>query len=60
MVGKHALFNGREYIVIHEYTSGNCEIKDISRPYQIELVHSTEIKLLQKDNKSIVFESKTI
>jgi phage anti-repressor protein len=57
VVGKHALFNGREYIVIHEYTSGNCEIKDISRPYQIELVHSTEIKLLKKDNKSIVIES---
>lgn len=47
IIGSHVLFQGREYVIIHKYTSGYCEIKDLNRLYHIELVHLTELKIQQ-------------
>ena len=56
MEGNHVLFNGKEYIIIHKYTSDYCEIKEVHNPFNIELVHISEIKIMQL--KKIVSKKK--
>lgn len=42
----HVFYNGKKYEILYKYTSGYCEIKEIGSLYNIELVHSSELKNL--------------
>jgi hypothetical protein len=44
MVGDRVLFQGKEYVIIHRYTSDYCEIKAKQGRFQVELVHISEIE----------------
>ncbi|WP_182102702.1 hypothetical protein [Niallia taxi] len=41
--GDKVIFNDKVYIILHAYSSGYYEIKDLSS-YQVELVSGEEIK----------------
>jgi hypothetical protein len=44
--GEKVSYNGKEYIALHFYSSGFCEIKEING-FKIELVHISELKLIK-------------
>ncbi|WP_157081437.1 hypothetical protein [Neobacillus soli] len=37
------IYNGKRYIILYQYTSGFCEIKEIECFQTIELVHLSEL-----------------
>ncbi len=46
MLNQNVLYNNKKYILLYEYTSGFCEIKEVDSAdyYKIELVHKSELK----------------
>jgi hypothetical protein len=47
--GDKVIYSGKEYVCLHSYSSGYCELKSIERS-KIELVHISEIKLSNIEN----------
>jgi hypothetical protein len=43
-IGSHVLYDGKEYVVIHVYNSGYCEIRDVTHQFTVKLVNSHDIK----------------
>lgn len=43
-IGSKVLYDGKEYIIIHIYHSGYCEIRDINQKFTIKLVNQYELK----------------
>lgn len=43
MVGDHIFFQGKEYVIVHRYSSDYCEIQEVNNPFNIVLVHISEI-----------------
>ncbi|MGG3466855.1 hypothetical protein ABES02_04855 [Neobacillus pocheonensis] len=42
----HVIYKDKKYEILYKYTSGYWEIKEIGSLYNIELVHSSELKNL--------------
>jgi hypothetical protein len=40
---EHVLYNGKKYIILYEYDSGYCEIKELDSVHNIQLVHLSEL-----------------
>lgn len=43
-VGSKVLYDGKEYVIIHMYPSGYCEIRDITHRFTVKLVNQYELK----------------
>lgn len=43
--GKKVMYQGKEYIVVHKYETGYCELKTLEY-FQFILVHESEITFL--------------
>jgi hypothetical protein len=41
--GKYVYYNGKRYIVMHQYDSGYCELKE-EFAWRFKLVHVSELK----------------
>jgi hypothetical protein len=48
MEKQRVLYKGKEYLLIHSYESGFCEIREL-RWYKVELVHNSELEILNRN-----------
>jgi hypothetical protein len=39
----YVLYKGKKYVILYQYSSGFCEIKEVDSLYHVEFVHSTEL-----------------
>jgi hypothetical protein len=37
------IYDGKEYIILHKYASGYCEIQEKNNQFNIKLVHVSEL-----------------
>jgi len=49
--GDMVRYKGDNYIIIHNYKNGYCEIRKSNENYKVELVSTSELELLQKKNE---------
>jgi hypothetical protein len=42
-VGSKVLYDGKEYIIVHIYQSGYCEIRDTAFRFNVKLVSKQEL-----------------
>lgn len=40
---QHVLYQGKKYTILYQYTSGFCEIQELTNRFNIQLVHVSEI-----------------
>jgi len=45
VIGSRVLYQEKEYIVIHKYETGYCEIRTLNS-FQVKLIHESELTFL--------------